>query len=131
MAVASCIHVVEHGYHKAVAVRGDLSERLNWSTAKHIHCRSAVVLMRGVHSDKRLSRTSAGGDSCDCPHLRNNGQHSDSLQLYHADMVLGLLILVWKNNITVTVLGVDERRTAAPEAYACLLSQGLVHRIAI
>ena len=90
-----------------------------------------MVLIRGVHSDKRLSRTLAAGDSCGCPHLGNRDQHSDYLLLYHADMVLRLLMLAWTNNIPVTVPGVDERRTAASEAHACLWSQGLVQRIAI
>jgi hypothetical protein len=36
-------HVVEVGDLEVVAVKGGLLEGLNWSEAKHIYCRSAVV----------------------------------------------------------------------------------------
>jgi hypothetical protein len=36
-------HIVEGGEPKRVAVKGGVLEGLDWSTAKHIFCRSAVV----------------------------------------------------------------------------------------
>ena len=36
-------HIVEGGEPKRVAVKGGVLEGLDWSKAKHIFCRSAVV----------------------------------------------------------------------------------------